>query len=415
MGQATIGVTPGSGANVEVYTDSSSNAHPVGVMEFVSAGLPVAVTSSNPLPIAIISGATSGSNAAASATAAAVPAYADYVGLNVGGNLKGQTGVMPAGSIIAAQTDLSSVGGASFGLGQQLAAGSLPVVLTAAQVAALTPVSTVTANIGTTNGLALDASVAALNVAQGAALGSNTGPMVQGSVLTGAPSYTTGQIAPLSLTTNGLLRVNGSNGTFPASQTGTWTVGLSAGAQVEMTDGTNVLGTSSHPVRTDPTGTTTQPVSIASAVAVTGTFWQSTQPVSLASLPALAAGTNAIGTVSITAATTGGATPFSFISAGGANQDSTQVKASSGQLYGWALSNTTASNRYVKVYNKAAPASTDTPVLRLLVPPGGGNNHALPVGLAFGTAIGFRVTTGIPDNDVGAASANDVFVNFNYD
>jgi hypothetical protein len=30
---------------------------------------------------------------------------------------------------------------------------------------------------------------------------------------------------------------------------------------VELTDGTNVLGTSSHPVRVDPTGTTTQPVS----------------------------------------------------------------------------------------------------------------------------------------------------------
>lgn len=40
---------------------------------------------------------------------------------------------------------------------------------------------------------------------------------------------------------------------------------LPAGAaiigQVEVTDGTNVLGTSSHPVRVDPTGGTTQPVS----------------------------------------------------------------------------------------------------------------------------------------------------------
>ena len=30
---------------------------------------------------------------------------------------------------------------------------------------------------------------------------------------------------------------------------------------VEITDGTNVLGTPAHPVRTDPTGTTVQPVS----------------------------------------------------------------------------------------------------------------------------------------------------------
>ena len=40
---------------------------------------------------------------------------------------------------------------------------------------------------------------------------------------------------------------------------------------VEVTDGTNILGTSSHPVRTDPTGSTTQPVSISGTVLVSGT------------------------------------------------------------------------------------------------------------------------------------------------
>lgn len=52
---------------------------------------------------------------------------------------------------------------------------------------------------------------------------------------------------------------------------------LPAGAaiigQVEVTDGTNILGTSTHPVRTDPTGGTTQPVSgTVTANAGTGTF-----------------------------------------------------------------------------------------------------------------------------------------------
>lgn len=41
---------------------------------------------------------------------------------------------------------------------------------------------------------------------------------------------------------------------------------LSGAWPVEVTDGTNVLGTSTHPIRIDPTGTTTQPVSIASTV-----------------------------------------------------------------------------------------------------------------------------------------------------
>ncbi len=40
---------------------------------------------------------------------------------------------------------------------------------------------------------------------------------------------------------------------------------------VEVTDGTNVLGTPTHPIRTDPTGSTTQPVSISGTVPVSGT------------------------------------------------------------------------------------------------------------------------------------------------
>ena len=74
------------------------------------------------------------------------------------------------------------------------------------------PISgTVTSNIGTTNGLALDATVAKLNIAQGTALGANTGPMIQGSVTTAAPTYTTGQISPLSLLTTGALRIDTSS------------------------------------------------------------------------------------------------------------------------------------------------------------------------------------------------------------
>jgi hypothetical protein len=46
--------------------------------------------------------------------------------------------------------------------------------------------------------------------------------------------------------------------------------GLAGAWPVEQTDGSNVLGTSSHPVRNDPTGTTTQPVSAASLPLPTG-------------------------------------------------------------------------------------------------------------------------------------------------
>lgn len=112
-------------------------------------------------------------------------------------------------------------------------------------LATLTVSGTVTANVGTTNGIALDATVTKLTIAQATALGTSAGPLIQGSVTTSAPTYTTGTINPLSLTTAGALRVDGSG--------------------------------------------VTQPVS--------GTFWQTTQPVSLSSLPALAAGSALIGSV----------------------------------------------------------------------------------------------------------------------
>jgi hypothetical protein len=86
----------------------------------------------------------------------------------------------------------------------------------------------ITANAGTnlnTSLLALDATAAKLNVAQAAALGSNTGPLIQGSVTTNNPSYTTGQIDPLSLTTAGGLRVDCS-GTSVQLAAGTATVGV---------------------------------------------------------------------------------------------------------------------------------------------------------------------------------------------
>lgn len=47
---------------------------------------------------------------------------------------------------------------------------------------------------------------------------------------------------------------------------------LANGWPVEITDGYNILGTLAHPVRVDPTGTTTQPVSISGTVPVSGTI-----------------------------------------------------------------------------------------------------------------------------------------------
>ena len=89
--------------------------------------------------------------------------------------------------------------------------------LTNAQPVAQSGSWTVTANLGTLNGVALNATVAALQVAQGSTTSGQSGTLVQGAVTTAAPTYTTAQTSPLSLTTAGALRVDGSAVTQPVS------------------------------------------------------------------------------------------------------------------------------------------------------------------------------------------------------
>lgn len=86
---------------------------------------------------------------------------------------------------------------------------------------------TVTANIGTTGGLQLDTTGAALNLAQNSTTTGQTGPLIQAAVTTAAPAYTTGKTSPLSLTTTGALRVDNSANTQPISGTVTANQGTS--------------------------------------------------------------------------------------------------------------------------------------------------------------------------------------------
>ncbi len=106
---------------------------------------------------------------------------------------------------------------------------------------------TVTANIGTSGSLALDASVTGLQVTQGSTTTGQKGELIQGAVTTSAPTYTTGQTNPLSLTTAGGLRIDGSGVTQPVSGTVTANQGtaaaLSGAWPVKLTDGTNTAPT----------------------------------------------------------------------------------------------------------------------------------------------------------------------------
>lgn len=103
---------------------------------------------------------------------------------------------------------------------------------------------TVTANAGTnlnTSLLQLDATGAALNLAQGATTSGETGPLIQGAVTTSAPTYVTAKTDPLSLTTAGALRVDGSGVTQPVSGTVTTTPPANASTNLAQVNGNTTV------------------------------------------------------------------------------------------------------------------------------------------------------------------------------
>lgn len=114
------------------------------------------------------------------------------------------------------------------------------------------------------------------------------------------------------------------------------------------------------------------------------------------------------------AATTGGATPYSKISAGGG--DAASIKGSAGQLYGIHVSNKGATACYVKLYDSssAPTVGSGTPKKRIYVPAGATRDLVFPVGVAFALGIGLTIVTDVADAGTTAVAANDVIVEAEY-
>lgn len=88
---------------------------------------PLNLDTNGNLRVNVTSGSTG--NAAAGNTGAAVPAQADYTGLNVAGNLRGATAVNPTGTVYAQQMDIASIAGNVTLTGHGTAANALRVEL----------------------------------------------------------------------------------------------------------------------------------------------------------------------------------------------------------------------------------------------------------------------------------------------
>jgi len=131
-----------------------------------------------------------------------------------------------------------------------------------------------------------------------------------------------------------------------------------------------------------------------------------------ATISSIAAGTNLIGKVNVSAQTTGGATSFTLISA--ATTNATVVKASAGVLYMLTATNNAATIAFLKLYNKAtAPTvGTDTPVMTFMLPANGGIAVPLPAsGVTFATGIGYAITGLATTADTTAVALSQIQLN----
>jgi hypothetical protein len=123
----------------------------------------------------------------------------------------------------------------------------------------------------------------------------------------------------------------------------------------------------------------------------------------------IAAGTNLIGDVGhqYRGSATGAASGAHLVSA--ATTNATIVKASAGRVLGWALANTTAAWRYVKLHNQTTTPTAGTGVVRTIaIPPNGLAQMKLEGGITFATGIGLTTVTGSADADTAAVGVGDI-------
>jgi hypothetical protein len=215
---------------------------------------------------------------------------------------------LPVGAATAANQPTSAAqGSTTSGQTGRLMQGAVTAAAPAYVTAQTSPLSLDTAGNLRVNVVA--AGSASGNVAQGSATAGETGVMIQGAVTTAAPSYSTAQTSPVSLTTAGGLRIDGSGVTQPISAT---SLPLPAGAATAANQPTSAAQGSTTGGQTGrliqgavtaaaPAYVTAQtsPISLTPAGAVRTDGSATTQPISAASLPLPAGAATAAGVAAI--------------------------------------------------------------------------------------------------------------------
>lgn len=235
-----------------------------------------AVSVSNTVNVACTSGCTAGSATTAGTPGQSVPVSADYVGLNVGGTIRGATASNPIGSVYSQQVDLAAVSGSPVVTGHGTAAGAIRVELPTDGTGAVSVSNTV--NVACTSGCTAGSATTAGTPGQTVPVsadyvGVNVGGTIRGA--TAVNPYGTVYAQHMDLTSvGGSATVTGSGTStgairveLPTNSTGVINVnpgtdaewGLGAtGAAVPASasyTGINVAGTMRGPTGVNPIGT----------------------------------------------------------------------------------------------------------------------------------------------------------------
>lgn len=238
-------------------------------------------------------------------------------------------------------------------------------------------ITNVSGTVSLPTGASTESTLAKLTQTQGSTTSGQSGPLVQGAVTTAAPTYTTGQTAPLSLDTTGALRTSS---TF--SPSGTQDVNVKQIGAATVLAGNGVTGTGSQRVTIASDNTA---FTVNSAQSGTWTV----QPGNTANTtPWL---------VSSNSTTSGG---MSFFRNTALSNTAVAVKASAGNVYYIHFYNTNTSDCFVQLYNVAqgsVTVGTTTPDITFTVPGGNGildtSFDSSP--FSCGTAITIAATTTI--------------------
>jgi hypothetical protein len=339
--------------------------------------------------------------------------------------------------------NLKNVGNATLSLGQQVAGSSVPVVLPAAQITTLTPLSTVTANQGTAAVVTApwpvyEGQIAESTTAWTSATGANTALTVtvtgystvavslnQTTTLTGGA--VTFEVSDTIAGTNwytvagAQTNAGGTGATvnFQASTNAAYMISVAGWVQFRARLSTVISGTGTVNVGIIAQAGGSTPVSaigvgsvgLLSGVQNIGKIdILGNTGVALDVATNAAAPANQLWTVSSPTTAAGGAVPSVDTQATFGVQN---VKASAGSVYGVSLSNPNASNCWLQFYNTAGTPTLGTSVIWAVVVGTSGVLNISPGSLAlqrFATGIGVgSATTPTGSTACGTALAGTIF------